>query len=512
MWPLAWIRQSQDPDRKRIGSEIFHKAVHALKEKTGSKSYNLLRTSTIVLDYLYEVAISKTNTHSLKCKVKPLSREANLLEFVPPIQSALSISLTSGDTGRTRDVFPRYIPRMREIDPAVHIMPSKARPKKIRIHMVSSEGASRIASCSKPGDVDVGELHFLLKQEVRGDLRKDARVQDLNCVVNRIMASSNDTRGGMVKKLRLQTFTVTCLSENTGLVEWIPQTASLRNCIAHSENDLVGENVPNRDGNSVVDLRDQSFRTEIESFQKMYANGEGQAAKEKFLQFREKYPPVLYWWFIANFKNPHAWYEARTRFTMSTVAWSAIGHVIGLGDRHTENILVVQNSGECVHVDFDCIFDKGLTLPKPELVPFRLTQNLIDAFGPTGADGVFSSHLKTAMGALRKNRDTILANLEPFLKDPIINWRRSRGQQRRPERDSLVEAKRQMAVIEERLLGHYNVRLPKKRSASSMDVDDNDGKHHSIPLSVEGQVHKMIAEATDPENLLQLYYGWLAWA
>jgi hypothetical protein len=32
---------------------------------------------------------------------------------------------------------------------------------------------------------------------------------------------------------------------------------------------------------------------------------------------------------------------------------------------------------------------KGLTLAKPEMVPFRLTQNLIDGFGITGIEGVF---------------------------------------------------------------------------------------------------------------------------
>jgi Phosphatidylinositol 3- and 4-kinase len=69
-------------------------------------------------------------------------------------------------------------------------------------------------------------------------------------------------------------------------------------------------------------------------------------------------PPVLHWWFVQQYRNPHDWYEARTRFAESTAVWSAVGHVIGLGDRHAENILVDVSRGECVHVDFDCIFDK----------------------------------------------------------------------------------------------------------------------------------------------------------
>ena len=51
-----------------------------------------------------------------------------------------------------------------------------------------------------------------------------------------------------------------------------------------------------------------------------------------------------------------------------------VGHIVGLGDRHGENILFDSCTGDCVHVDFSCLFDKGLALEKPELVPFRLTQ------------------------------------------------------------------------------------------------------------------------------------------
>lgn len=44
----------------------------------------------------------------------------------------------------------------------------------------------------------------------------------------------------------------------------------------------------------------------------------------------------------------------------SSAVWSSVGHVVGLGDRHGENILIHTESGECVHVDFDCLFDKVL--------------------------------------------------------------------------------------------------------------------------------------------------------
>jgi Phosphatidylinositol kinase and protein kinases of the PI-3 kinase family len=37
---------------------------------------------------------------------------------------------------------------------------------------------------------------------------------------------------------------------------------------------------------------------------------------------------------------------------------SMVGYMLGLGDRHGENILFDTVSGETVHVDFNCIFNK----------------------------------------------------------------------------------------------------------------------------------------------------------
>lgn len=47
------------------------------------------------------------------------------------------------------------------------------------------------------------------------------------------------------------------------------------------------------------------------------------------------------------------------------------------------------SAGETMHVDFGCLFDHGLTLEVPEMVPFRLTQNVVDSFGVSGVEGTF---------------------------------------------------------------------------------------------------------------------------
>lgn len=37
---------------------------------------------------------------------------------------------------------------------------------------------------------------------------------------------------------------------------------------------------------------------------------------------------------------------------------SMVGYILGLGDRHGENILFDSKCGDCVHVDFSCLFNR----------------------------------------------------------------------------------------------------------------------------------------------------------
>lgn len=77
-----------------------------------------------------------------------------------------------------------------------------------------------------------------------------------------------------------------------------------------------------------------------------------------------------------------------------------------------------------------------------------------------------------------------------------------------------MEMKRSINVIDERLQGIYNLGNPNAKKIRRTDgfIDQEDDKiTQMLPLSVEGQVHKMIAEATSSENLVQLYVGWMPW-
>ena len=120
------------------------------------------------------------------------------------------------------------------------------------------------------------------------------------------------------------------------------------------------------------------------------------------------------------------------------------------------------------------------------------------------------------MTTLRDNRDILLSVLEPFLRDPVIEWKRQRSQQKEASKNktSTKEAKRSIRTIDERLRGMYNLRNPNHRNIKRVDhqsLNEDDEMAKMLPLSVEGQVHKMITEASSHENLVQIYVGWMPW-
>lgn len=112
------------------------------------------------------------------------------------------------------------------------------------------------------------------------------------------------------------------------------------------------------------------------------------------------------------------------RFSGSVAAMSMVGHILGLGDRHLDNILMDFCSGDVVHIDYNVCFDKGQRLKIPEIVPFRLTQTIEAALGMTGIEGTFRSNCEAVIGVLRKNKDILLMLLEVFVWDPLVEWTR----------------------------------------------------------------------------------------
>ena len=100
-----------------------------------------------------------------------------------------------------------------------------------------------------------------------------------------------------------------------------------------------------------------------------------------------------------------------------------VGYVLGLGDRHPSNLMIDRKTGGVMHVDFGDCFEVAINRPKyPERVPFRLTRMLVSAMEVSGVHGTFSITCENTMSVLRNNSDSVMAVLEAFVHDPLIDW------------------------------------------------------------------------------------------
>ena len=87
-----------------------------------------------------------------------------------------------------------------------------------------------------------------------------------------------------------------------------------------------------------------------------------QRKREVFLNCRTRFHPVLRHYFTEQHKAPIPWFTTRLGYTRSVATTSIVGHVLGLGDRHSSNILMDHITGEVVHIDLGIAFDQVGTL------------------------------------------------------------------------------------------------------------------------------------------------------
>jgi ataxia telangiectasia mutated family protein len=200
---------------------------------------------------------------------------------------------------------------------------------------------------------------------------------------------------------------------------------------------------------------------------------------------------------------------------------SIVGHVLGIGDRHCSNILVQQKTGEIVHIDFGIVFEQGRNLPRPEVVPFRLTQNIVDGLGPTGTDGPFRAAAETTLTVLRENAEALQAILTSIVADPLYIWTLSPDEARQIQDDEIEEEEDDGAAIVKKLTTVSN----KVGSAE----DQNEAAANAIAKvkeklagyedgtggeqqSVKSQIDYLINTACDEEKLSAMFVGWAPWS
>ncbi|KAJ7967115.1 serine/threonine-protein kinase ATR [Quillaja saponaria] len=463
LWIMAAVSKSTVSSRREAAAEIIQAARKGFSQ--GNNGNNLFVQFASLVDHLIKLCFHagqpKAKTINISTEFSALKRMMPM-GIIMPIQQSLTVNLPTYDVNLseslTADIFSAMdLPTISGIADEAEILSSLQRPKKIVL--LGSDGIERPFLC-KPKD----------------DLRKDARMMEFTAMINRLLSKYPESRR---RKLYIRTFAVIPLTEDCGMVEWVPHTRGLRQILQ----DIY------------ITCGKFDRQKTNPQIKRIYDQCQGKMPEDEMLKNRilPMFPPVFHKWFLTKFSEPAAWFRARVSYAHTTAVWSMVGHIVGLGDRHGENILFDSTTGDCVHVDFSCLFDKGLQLEKPELVPFRLTQNMIDGLGITGYEGIFLRVCEITLSVLRTHRETLMSVLETFIHDPLVEWTKS-------HKSSGVEvqnphAQRAISSIEARLEG----------------VLVGVGAAPSLPLAVEGQARRLIAEAVSHKNLGKMYIWWMPW-
>lgn len=107
---------------------------------------------------------------------------------------------------------------------------------------------------------------------------------------------------------------------------------------------------------------------------------------------------------------------------ITTYATMCIAHwILGIGDRHLGNILITIGSGRCLGIDFGLAFDAGIDQKVPELMPFRLTNQILGLLKPFTEKDLLGATMIHVLRALRNEQGPILSCMDVFIHEPL-NW------------------------------------------------------------------------------------------
>ncbi|XP_053871494.1 serine-protein kinase ATM isoform X1 [Malaclemys terrapin pileata] len=336
----------------------------------------------------------------------------------------------------------------------------------------------------------------------RDDLRQDAVMQQVFQMCNTLLQQNTETRK---RKLTIRRYKVIPLSQRSGVLEWCSGTAP------------IGEFLVNPEEGAHRRYRPKDYSSTY--CQKTMMDAQKQHSEEKyniFMDVCQNFQPVFRYFCMEKFLDPAVWFEKRLAYTRSVATSSIVGYILGLGDRHVQNILIDEQTAELVHIDLGVAFEQGKILPTPETVPFRLTRDIVDGMGITGVEGVFRRCCEKTMVVMRNSQEALLTIVEVLLYDPLFDWTmnplKALYLQQRPEDEADINSTLNTSDQECNRKARDDQSFNKVAERVLMRLQEKlKGVEEGTVLSVGGQVNLLIQQAMDPKNLSRLFPGWKPW-
>ncbi|KAG0673342.1 Serine/threonine-protein kinase tel1 [Kluyveromyces marxianus] len=343
-----------------------------------------------------------------------------------------------------------------------------------------------------------GSKHRVLLKGSNDDLRQDAIMEQVFKQVNKILNANTETRK---QKLRIRTYEVIPLGPRAGIIEFVANSIPLHNILLelHSNDELSFDKARK----IMKAVQNQSIEERVAAYERI----------------TEKIKPQFRNFFFQSFVEPHEWYDKRLSYTKGVVTTSIVGYLLGLGDRHLNNILIDKKTGEPIHIDLGVAFDQGKLLPIPELVPFRLTRDIVNGFGVTGVEGVFRKNCERVFKVLQDEKERVMCVLNVLKWDPLYSWKMTPLKKRKLQAKIAVDYEddeddedvgenddNNNGINASRINGFSNEENNNDESIRALNGVET--KLYGEGLSVEAIVQELLASATDTQSLATIYMGW----
>ncbi|NXW02119.1 SMG1 kinase, partial [Fregetta grallaria] len=334
-----------------------------------------------------------------------------LEEISPWLAAMMNTEIALPGEVSTRDTVTIH-----SVGSTITILPTKTKPKKLLF--LGSDGKN---------------YPYLFKG--LEDLHLDERIMQFLSIVNTMFATINRQE---TPRFHARHYSVTPLGTRSGLIQWVDGATPLfglykrwqqREAALQAQKAQDSYQTPQNPG--IVPRPSELYYSKIGPALKAVGLSLDVSRRDWPLnvmravleELMEATPPNLLakelW---SSCTTPDEWWRVTQSYARSTAVMSMVGYIIGLGDRHLDNVLIDMTTGEVVHIDYNVCFEKGKSLRVPEKVPFRMTHNIETALGVTGVEGVFRLSCEQVLHIMRRGRETLLTLLEAFVYDPLVDW------------------------------------------------------------------------------------------
>jgi hypothetical protein len=334
------------------------------------------------------------------------------------------------------------------IDESIIRLPSKSMPKKVKLILDSQKS-----------------VEYLLKSGP--EIVVEERINQLAWLLN-------DPNVHPLQMIRLQA--------DSWLIEWITNSVSCFQVVG-KYNPIVGS----------LDFSVNTFKAHLEKEAHL-----GRSRLASFQSFQSQVPIDL----LLNYclgKGTSSILEVQESMAHSIGALSAFCYLLGIGDRHLDNILIDANGQKMYYVDLGLCFGEGTRLAIPECVPFRLTKAFAALTGH--CDGQFKSSFSALLNRWRSLLPEIKALLDFWIRYPAGKFKGKTVVINEEDCEEEVLMPRSLSLIFSGLVDEALAR------GSSNGIVFEGVKYHNDNELVD----TLMKAASEETRLSRMYAGWMSW-